>query len=71
MLQMLSFDVADIDVEATDVGCCMQQGLQHGSFEYCARGWREEAPEVRNMLVTHSQHARNISHLNLDLTVDG
>jgi hypothetical protein len=59
------------DVGAPDVGCCAQHGSQHGSFGCCARGRREEALEVRNMLVTHSQHARNISHLTLDLTVDG
>jgi hypothetical protein len=56
MLQMLSFDVADMwcwgswcsMLHATQVATWSQ----HGSFGCCARARREEAPEAHNMLAT-------------------
>jgi hypothetical protein len=57
--------------EAPDVGCCTQHGSQHGRnivATWSQQGGREErllmldvaSNRVRNIFVTHSQHARNI-----------
>jgi hypothetical protein len=54
--------------EAPDVGCCTQHGSQHDRNIVATWGRREErllmlnvaSNRVRNIFVTHSQHARNI-----------
>jgi hypothetical protein len=53
--------------EVTDVGCCTQHGSQHGSNIVATWGRGKgklvldvASNRVRNIFVTHSQHARNI-----------